>query len=54
MTKPVVDTADIELEHRPAALSPSCPAAERLDDGKPQRFAFVGRESDSSNCREGE
>lgn len=54
MTKPVVDTDDIELEPHPAALPPSGPAAERLDDGKPQRFAFVGRESDSGNYREGE
>ncbi len=48
MTKPVINIADIELKPRPAALAPFGP------DGKPQRFVFIARESDSRDYREGE
>lgn len=38
MTKPVINTADIKLEPRPAAFAPSGPAAERFD----ARMGFIG------------
>lgn len=38
MTKSVINIADIELEPRPTALSPSGPAAERFD----ARMGFIG------------
>lgn len=38
MTKPIINTADVELEARPAAFAPSDPAAERFE----ARMGYIG------------
>lgn len=38
MTKPIINIADVELEPRPPALTPTGPAAERFD----ARMGFIG------------
>ena len=38
MTKPIINTADVELEPRPSAFTPSGPATERFE----ARIGFIG------------